>query len=467
MAGPQLSVEMTGDEARLFKSLQKVISQNQKLEQSFDKTRQTAKKTSDDTARGFSQLGNSIKQHVVGIASVATAWQAVTDALRGYDQALKDTMSQAARLAQSRQSLSQIATDTADLNKMNQRADSAAVRFGVERAIAREVLFSARSENWSADYEKVLALNQVYDAESAARVAGQVPALFNNKITPMQSINALATASGPSRLRFQELAAVLPEAAAGANMLGSSPEETMAALGVLAKRYGSPSTTSTGIAGYGAALGLDPRFQGKGLIETTRMLQGMSPDERSKVLGSSQELNKAYLQFSSELQNIADETAKIRQQIALTNTDQSYASQRVRNRLKSNDLSFEMQQAKIAEVRAQIASERALGRKAASSSIADERTRQFLNTADMGFVDYTRANFANTIGETIGLSGEQREGLVKLQAGIPDISGLSDVERFVRNGISDRNTQQITERLDRLIQLMRGNTTLAEPDADR
>lgn len=389
MAG--VVVELTGDEAKLLASMQKIIAQNAKTGESFKKTGEEAKKASDDAvkeqqriereskksadsiyaahqkmlddkaresrqyaleeealarktafvevqealkaaekeidatekilnekkkaAQKETELAQKSKQEIadqiLGFAGVSSAVGVVTVAIGQATKAFQLLAAAKAQALQTQEGLSesnrrlvQVSNSPEDLAAMQSRADNAAMGTGVSREVARQVLFSARSEGYEKDFEGILAANQVIDPLAASTVAGKVPALFGGQIGSMEAVSLGLRAAKDSNLNFEQMASSLPTAAEGGALVGASPEELFAVQGVLASRFKSGDTSADRIKAFSSSAGIDDRMKGKGIIGAFETIQAMQEKERTEFLGKNQELNAMYVILGEEMPKI-------------------------------------------------------------------------------------------------------------------------------------------------------------------
>jgi tetrahydromethanopterin S-methyltransferase subunit G len=146
----------------------KVEAENAKLKQrvteqggAYDKTRTKAGGLM-NSLKGFLPIAS-----VVG--GVTMAAQQLGAAMQFVQQETEKAKSSMMGMQDSSRVLNQVARDTKDFQQLQTRADDAAERYGVDRDVAANVLFSARSEGWEQDYESVIASNQVVDPIAARR----------------------------------------------------------------------------------------------------------------------------------------------------------------------------------------------------------------------------------------------------------------------------------------------------------
>jgi hypothetical protein len=348
---PQLAVEMTGDEAKLFKAMQKLVAKQGDMEKAFKRIKEAGRDAGKETEKSFTGKSlSSIKGYIVQFGSLATAIGVASAALRSFKENQDRAFQSATALTEANRSLVQISKDQAQLEARMKRADTAAARFGVDPAIARQVLFSSLSENWSDNYENVMATRGAMDPLAAASTAGQVPGLFNGKINAMQALNGVLQAGAASRARTEEIAMALPTAAEGTAKAGMSPEETMGALSVLASRFGSPNQAATSISTFADKASRAPFLQGQGLVQASDTLAGMSEEDRRKFLGDSKELDTAYKFLQMDRATIQRRTMEVRAEMALAGTDDSLLASKQRMTAGGTMGSLNrLQQAKVAE----------------------------------------------------------------------------------------------------------------------
>lgn len=276
-------------------------------------------KTTLDTIRkqkaALQDKGQTINSMVGSVASVATGWlsvgagiSAATQALTEYQRQEERGRNETTKLAEARKELLQVSQG--DFAQLERRADAAAVAYGVDRATAREVLFTARSEGFESDYENIVQLAPLMDPRSAARIAGQVRTLFDKEqLSSMGAINAVAQGSNYSRLSIDEMTAALPQAGEGGRQQGATLDETVAGIAVLSSVFKSGETTGDRLKMLMSKMAINPATAGRGLLGGLDVVQGMSEADRNRFLGDSQELRAAFAAAT-------DMEGKIREQVA-------------------------------------------------------------------------------------------------------------------------------------------------------
>jgi hypothetical protein len=329
-----LAVVMTGEEAQLWRALNKIVSKEKEVETGFKKVGDEAAKAEqkvDKLGRRVEKIkppavpppvqlkatNQALKQTAIAgesafgtaaimrIGNFAAGFVSVSAAVgfaRSSIQQLKaDTDAAVAsveKLSQANRSLAQVATSPADYARLTTGSDKLAARYGVERDVARDVIFSARSEGFEGSVEDILRGAPAVDPRSSARVAGQLPTLFKDaNLSPTAAINMTLKAAQQSRLNFEQIASAAPGAAEGTALTGSSPEETLAMLSVLAGKFKSGDTAADRIKAFSSKVGIskDKRLKGKSVLEALRTVQNdFSAKDRGEFLGEGVEINTAF-----------------------------------------------------------------------------------------------------------------------------------------------------------------------------
>lgn len=306
MAG--VVITMSGDEARLFQAMAKVLAQQDKLNNKLKDTGKTSEETGRKTKDSYDKMSLSVGKLTgslvgyaaglvtieAGVTAIKTAWELVRKEQEAGLNALKSTQSQDRRLLQ-------ISTSPEEFNRFRAQSDSLSNQFGVDRTVTREVLFSAVSEGFRDAVPAIIAANRVVDPTSAAGVAGQAPALFKGTIGALEAVNLTLKAAQASRLNFEQIAGSLPQASEGASVAKATAEETLAVLSVLASEFKSGETAADRIKAFATASGISDQFAGQGIVAVVEKLQAMDEAGRKDFLGSSAELNVAYVKMSDNL----------------------------------------------------------------------------------------------------------------------------------------------------------------------
>jgi len=375
-----------------------------------------------------------------GVAKFAGAWLAVGAAVTKATGFISGVIQQVNQLREasgdnliglegSTQRLRQVATSSEDLDSLVSRADNASADSGVNRATSRELLFSARSEGFEDEFERVLALKPVLDPVASAKVAGGIRNLFSDeKLGVEGTLNAVLSASQKSKFSFEDVSQALPAASEGGAMQGATLAETSATLAVIDDGFESASTAAARIKALTTKLALDKEFglAGKGLIGGVEGLQNLPEKDRRKFLGESQEVNAAFIAITKRFEEIKTTTKEVESAIASAGTEQSTVMKQAAAALDENTRAgrqaIAVRRSLQAEIKKEISTE---GRAAVTAldqkSTLDELDAKALEQGDSYLkVQATRtiANTAINTSEALGMSVSDERA-----AQIRDISG--------------------------------------------
>ncbi|MEO1529945.1 MAG: hypothetical protein AAFX06_31405 [Planctomycetota bacterium] len=369
------------------------------------------------------------------LASMAATWLSVNAVVGTYTRLLERARDAARESVETlldttdgNQKLLQVAEDADDFEKLTDKADELASKYGIAREQARNLVFSARSEDFEDDLDFIArnAGNRVIDTQAQATVAGRAPALFQNEdLSGRETINATLVAAKQSNLDFEQIARVLPSVAASAAQTEATFDESVGALSVLAGQFKSGEQGADRIAALAARLNLDTgedaeteqeflarlkkrdgakrrdgesvsQFESRlledaesagierrsgresladqGLVRAVRRLRDdFTEEQRRDFLGESKEVNEAFANFANRLEEIEARTDLVRQAREATGTDQSATAQR--NAIAEQSLQISAVRNKIAaENAAEIEGERQLAIREAERQAKEART---------------------------------------------------------------------------------------------
>ena len=568
MAG--VVVELTGDEAKLLASMQKIIAQNAKTGESFKKTGEEAKKAADDAVKeqqrverenkkaaesvyaaqkklledhardarqyaleeealarkiAFVEVQAAIKaaedeieaterilnekkkaaqkeaelaqkskdeiaDQILGFAGVASAVGLVevgigqaTKAFQLFATAKAQALQTQEGLSESNRRLVQVSNSSEDLAAMQKRADDASLGTGVSREVARQVLFSARSEGYEKDFEGILAANQVIDPLAASTVAGKVPALFGGQIGSMEAVSLGLRAAKDSNLNFEQMASSLPTAAEGGALVGASPEELFAVQGVLASRFKSGDTSADRIKAFSSSAGIDDRMKGKGIIGAFETIQAMQEEERTEFLGKNQELNAMYVILGEEMPKIQNQLKVMQEERAAFAGGGGLLRDTVKIAQEDANIS-NVTNVRKARIQEEIAKEEGLAASGGADAIAvaaanatlekkganvlnrlvTSETSALLNVAAPGLSPGTRASAANFAGDQLGNPLAFSANLTNPTAALGSLAG-----QFVMGSGSTRAASNLASRTssaaDTIDQALAGGAPANQLDA--
>ncbi len=90
---PQVVVEMTAEEAKLWRAQQRIIAQTKRLEDGYSKVRRSAKKTSDTGVAGATKQSQTLMRVGQSLTNLATSYASVQTALSLYNMHLEQNIS--------------------------------------------------------------------------------------------------------------------------------------------------------------------------------------------------------------------------------------------------------------------------------------------------------------------------------------------------------------------------------------
>ena len=267
--------------------------------------------TAGQTTQAF---GAGVVPMVAKFASLAAAVKLIGDAWR-YNREQQDLAMQGMdSLYDANRRLAQVSElgGPLHMDRLETMADEAAVNVGVDRTLARQVLFSAVSEGFVGDYQELMRFADVIAPDAAATVAGQMPGLFrHDDMTPMEAINMALAAAGESRLAFEELAQAMPVLAEGAALTDTSPEEALATMSVMAGTFASGAAAATKFRALTTRFSTDEGLAGRGIIGGVEALMAMEEEERREFLGQNMQLNTAYQTLAARLPEVRERMGEI------------------------------------------------------------------------------------------------------------------------------------------------------------
>jgi hypothetical protein len=315
----------TSDFSAVVKDQDKLIALNIKLKQQL-------KEVTDESKRGQQQSESSLAAQTSQITSMVTGWASVQGAVRLVGAALRFTQeeSEAAvagmdKLADSRRRLAQISLTGKDLDRIDKQSDELAAQYGVDRDVARNVVFDATSLGASGALDSIFKYSSVLDPKTATTAAGKLPAIFNGAVDSNQAMALAHSASMDSALSFEDLMQSLPTAAQGVNAAGGTAAEAAALISVLSENVADKSQAGNLMKALGVKVGIsrDVFPEKTGVMGAVSQLDAMPVEKRSKFLGESQELNVAYQMVSKNMAKIKEQEAKIQLAIDTAGTAES------------------------------------------------------------------------------------------------------------------------------------------------
>ena len=301
----QIEVVMTGDEAKLWRSFQKIVGGQKLLEDGFDKI----KKKADQTEKSIEKMGQTGLQ-AFGTKAVAQLQdfaqgfgnvQAIVSVVSGAISQLKADTATAVqsieRLTEQRKEMAQLATGPEHYQMLSKSTQQLAGRFGLDLEEAHKLRSAALAGGFERSLPQVaLATATFAPADELIPTAASLPKNFEG-LTTEQALN-LTAAGGTSaeNMTFRGVAQQLRIAAQGAGPAGSSGVETAAMVAVLSDLF--QESTGDRLRAMGLKIAMDPKLRGKGIMGTFDIIKN-DPKKRATLLGDSQELHAVYNKLSA------------------------------------------------------------------------------------------------------------------------------------------------------------------------
>lgn len=403
-------------------------------------------------------IGGMIKGQLTAMAAgymtASTAVQVFNSTIEFGRKQTQEAIDESERLLQVRIELARI---SANPEVARVRADAAATKYGIDRKESLELFANAEAMGFGDRFEEVAKARYVFkDLNAVGMVAGKPAQIF--KRDPLEMLNmAIAAEAGP--VSFEELARAVPTAAEGATIAKSSAEETMAVLSVMAERFGSTQTAADRVKGFSTKVGLSPTLGGQGIMAAFSDLQKMSPEDRSKFLGTDQEINATYNALTETAAKISERQKIITAAGASTFTGNSLLEQRTAMAMQDPGIK-NIQTSKAAESTKLAAGEDLLSRGGSDAKAAvllnDARNlqkgrnvaRRYISygfaeaTAGMT-IDGTATNTAGMVGDVIGTNFLGISGLLATALdAIRELSGAAkDLQKVANKTPANRAAQ--------------------------
>lgn len=249
----QVQVVMTGDEATLFRSLQKIINQQDKMGEGFRKVQGAGDFAAKKLTSGFESANASMLRWVGTLGSAATAVGALTKAIGD----LRDIEDQAGKSleasAPGKRLFLQLASTEGELAALNKHADDLRAR-GMVTAAAQDVVFKARSAGMNLDEVMPLLgdLTEIgFQPQTAIEAALKFQGAFGGAGRGAAGagsfrdiVNKLLAGAATSPVSASEMARVGSIVSSTFASIGGQDEELVAALSQMSNITKTPETAA-------------------------------------------------------------------------------------------------------------------------------------------------------------------------------------------------------------------------------
>lgn len=412
-------VEMSGDEARLYRSMQKIVDQQAKLDAGHKKVAESGKKAGKEVEqaglkaeKGFGHRAvASLHNYAAGFVSISSAVQLTGEMLNYMKGEADKAFGSLNKFADANAKLAQVATSGKDYQALVSRTNALAVRYGADRGELKQVAFDARSMGFEDAVPDIAKYSSFIRPTDAAQIAGMATeqGLFAGKgLSPREILAMVYTSSQASKLDFEQYAPVVPLAAQGIMQAGGTPAESLAALQAMVPKYGRASTAGDRIMHFGAKVGMseDPRLKGKGL-EAVRILRDeFSAEERKDFLKDSIELNDAYNNLAANYEQIRKIQAELETVPGTVGTPESPFEKTLRAQFdpstEAGRNAIALQETRRAAADREVANEEAFGAVGGERQAALDRALGAMKGAG---ISEGAQFFGQKAGQTAGLLG--------------------------------------------------------------
>ena len=319
MAEASVRVTMTGDESRLRASQRRaaegqnaVTTATRRSGGAYQRTGQQQKSYFGGITKGMI----AVQGMMMASKGMSVAIELIGDAMAYTRRETKEAISSFSDLHDHMRKIRQLKGTAQEQHAMAMQAEQLAKGYGIAEERGIDIGFTADSLEVQGFLQKAAKYDPVVAAESSIDLAGKVKAQFASEgISGDEAISAVAIAAQKSAANIEELSDMVATGAASFAMGGSSFVETTAIMSVSAARFKKTTTAAERMTAFAAKFAQMEGFAGLGVIEQTKKLTAMSPEERAGILKESKEVKEAYEILSSSLGLMNTEIVKGTNQI--------------------------------------------------------------------------------------------------------------------------------------------------------
>jgi len=376
-----MAVEMTGDEARLWQSLQKILVQQPKIENGFRKIGRAGK-----AAR---RAVEGLADRAVGLASIATAVGLITTAFQDLETARKAATTGIVEGEDNLKRLVQIAGGRkSTLRGYHSLANELAGTWGIDLNTAHGMVFEGTSLGLSeADIRRSGAYKRFSrDVIPLIKGAGGMAQAFGEQAaggTTESRVNAMLSAATTSRLDIEGIAANVMDPARSVKDLGGTAEETLAALAVAAGATKSGETGGVVVGRLADVLRKNRRFKGRTLTESLHMLHDMPFAQQERIIGENLRAHKGAGILIENIEKYDAALANVTRAVQLSGTAHSPVEEAIALAGQDEHLSA-LEAVGRARARKTIAGEGKWGSKELIREAIDDHIDTYLAESDAG-----------------------------------------------------------------------------------
>lgn len=288
-----VSVVMTGDEHRLHRALQKVVTQQNKMSTGYKKVARESKKASRSQNKAFgSQSLSSLKSYAAGIVSIGAGIAVAKTALNAFLDVQKRAAAGVETIDDKTRKLIQISGgDKGRFKELRGLSRGLQKQEGFKQERALDFVFSGVSLGFG-DEELARAgkIRRIEKRDPVAVLEGiaGLRAAFGKQAlggTLEKQLSALLVGAAKSKVGLAEIAKASLTPLQSVKALGGTEIEALAAVSVASGALPSTEEASTSVARLADVLAKDKKFRGKGLLENLRDLRGLTSEEKIKQFG--------------------------------------------------------------------------------------------------------------------------------------------------------------------------------------
>jgi hypothetical protein len=313
-----VAVEMTGDEAKLWRAQQKVLAQQTKIANEYKKIAKEAreaKKAAEEQAKAQkaameaaqrahenafgTRAMSALSTYAGGFTTIAAAVGVATQALREMQRAGEEAAAKKREAAGGLGMLLQMASTPAEYEQLKGKAKQL-VRMGAatdENEGARMV-FDIHAANAASEFDLLARAKQagfLEDPGKAAKAAGTIQRSMGaaEAGTIGQILSKATAASRIAPGSMEQIAEASARSGATAQAMGLSDEEVMAATAMAAAASGSPEQGGTQVASLLRAFASDKDYAGLNIRESILKAksENESFSEMTDLLGRAEAVN--------------------------------------------------------------------------------------------------------------------------------------------------------------------------------
>ncbi len=478
-------VEMTSDEARLWKGMRRIVAQQEKMERGFTKVGRSGQRAGDKSKAAFAT--GPLKSYVaalVGVGGITMGLRSVIGLFDKFKERAKGAGQELYETETNMKKLLQISGTQAEYDAHIASADQLVKQRGIPLAEALGLEFKGASVGFTSEQVQTFGSFKEFSTEIAPLIdaVGGLKKAFGSEVaggTIKSTINALLVGAKTSKAELAEIAEHVLRPAQAVKRTGGNAPELVATLGVIGHALKSTDEAATQIRAMATELHKNEQLRGKGLLGGVEALSGMSQQQRDKVLTNVRAAS-GYGLITQNLAEIHQVEAGIREAIAATGTPGSKIQQARELYARSPELVSMTEASKALQIR-RMTEQRRLGAPELTveavidtmrSTLVDEGAGPFAQQLSLTLAGKV-ARFVHEPKKAIPLAqAVLRENFPKWDEQVTQFDGFPSAREVQMAADMDERSDRIigafTAKMDELISRLEAtkNATLANPDSD-